>query len=98
MNIKELHEYTGKLLAAGQPANMPVTVLIDGEMLEVQEVELLEGPYAGDASPKLTPSVSRTGRMLALCPVHDDFSEVLSDPTGCKYVEVDLSQWKHSTR
>jgi hypothetical protein len=91
MNLKELHEYTGRLLAAGVSPSVAVTALVEGYPREIQDVEVLEGPYAGDASPKLIPSTPKHGRMLALCPVRDDFSEVANDlENGCKIVDVDV--------
>jgi hypothetical protein len=93
MNLRELHEYTGKLLAAGLAPTLPVTALVEGHPREIRDVEVLEGHYDGDASPKLIPWTERTGRMVALCPVGDDFSDVLSNPGhGCKRVDVTIPE------
>lgn len=91
MNLRELHEYTGKLLAAGQSENLPITVLVDGDMREVRDIEVLEGYYEADASPKLIPSIGREGRMVGLCSVQDDFSDVLNyQVDGCRVIDVDV--------
>lgn len=93
MNLLELHEYTRKLLAAGVSPGLPVTALVDGYPREIQEAVVLDGRYEADASPKLIASLRRTGQMLTLCPVKDDFSDVLSDPVnGCRHVLIDLPE------
>lgn len=89
MNLLELHELTSKLLAAGVAPTVSVAAIVDGYPRELQDWEVVEGPYDADASPKMVAYTPRSGPMLALCPVADDFSQVLNDHVnGCTVINV----------
>jgi hypothetical protein len=92
MNLRELHEYTGKLLAAGAPGVLPVVSLSQGEVSEVVDVALIDGEFKGDPSPQMVGFRRMSGQMLVLVPVTEDVSELVNaiDGSPATHVACDL--------
>lgn len=51
MNLKQLHEWFGKLLEAGVDPKLAVTCLVDGWPCEVSDAAFATGGFKGDPSP-----------------------------------------------
>ncbi|MEX6780419.1 hypothetical protein [Pseudomonas aeruginosa] len=69
MNLGQLHQYLGKLMAAGADPKLPV--ILPGQDNEDQPKELtdamlIDGPYHADPAPKMVAFVSRSGAGLLL--------------------------------
>lgn len=83
MNLKQLHDWTAELLAAGGDPNLPVTCLVDGWPCEIAGATLATGGYNGDPAPKLVAYNASTGHMLVLEPIGQDTSGLFNpQPDG----------------
>lgn len=93
MNLQELHEWTGKLLAAGIDKNLSVTCLVDGWPHEICGAAMAIGDYVGDPAPKMTAFTPKTGQMLVLQPIQQDTSDLFNTRESGKpptHVQHDL--------
>ena len=69
MNIGQLHQYLGELIAAGVDTKLPAIlpgVSNEDSPQELTGAMLINGPYHGDPAPKLGMSRSRSGAGLLL--------------------------------
>ena len=72
MRLKQLHDYLGKLLAAGVDPNKIVCIhgSTDGkgvvELSEVSSARLVTGPFLGDPLPKMAPYLEGNEQVLLL--------------------------------
>lgn len=93
MNLQQLHEWTGKLIAAGVDEKLSVASLVDGSLCEVSGAVMATGDFYGDPSPKLSAFTHKTGRVLVLVPIKEDSSELFNPPEAGgqpSHVEHDL--------
>ena len=81
MNLQEMYEWAGKLIAAGVDKNLPVTCMVDGWPHEVCDAALALGEYAGDPSPKMSAYAPKSGWMLALEPIQQNL-DAMFNPRG----------------
>lgn len=80
MNLRELHEYSGKLLTAGVSGELPIVALVQSELCEISDAAMLAGEYKGDPSPKMIAFSRMEGQMLALIPISED-QAALTNPS-----------------
>lgn len=69
MNIGQLHQYLGDMLAAGTEPSLPVIMPGDreeGVPIELTDARLVSGSYQGDPSPKMSAFADRSGACLLL--------------------------------
>lgn len=80
MNLQELHEWTGQLIAAGVDKTMPITSLVNGHPCEVSDAVLANGNFKGDPTPQMIAYKFKTGNILILVPISEDQSELFNSP------------------
>ena len=78
MNLKQLHEWFGKLLEAGVDPKLAVTCLVDGWPCEVSDAAFATGGFKGDPSPQMVAFSQSSGHTLVLVPIGQDQAELFS--------------------
>lgn len=85
MRLKQLHQYLGELLEAGIEPDTIVCLsesiesLSGDEGMELSEIDtgaLVTGPYREDPSPKLPAPLTRSGKVLLLTSVNQDYDRL----------------------
>lgn len=93
MNLKQLHEWVGKLLEAGVDPQLAVTCLVDGWPCEVSDAALATGGFKGDPAPQMIAFRPSSGHTLVLVPIGQDQCELFNQSeTGLppSHLECDL--------
>lgn len=97
MTLEQLHKYSGELLKAG--INPHAVVCIpesdDGELYELVDLDLVNGSFREDPSPKMPAPLHRRGQVVRLKSI--DFDSSLIDTEGQTVTDMPIDapekQW-----
>lgn len=92
MNLGQLHQYLGDMLAAGTDPSLPVIMPGDGEEampIELIDAKLVSGSYHGDPAPKMSAFVERSEACLLLVGLGFDI-DTLEESHSPQWTRVDV--------
>lgn len=92
MNIGQLHQYLGDMLAAGTEPSLPVIMpgdRVEGMLIELTDARLVSGSYLGDPSPKMSAFVERSEACLLLVGLGFDI-DTLEESHSPQWTPVDV--------
>jgi hypothetical protein len=100
MRLNQLYQYLGELIAAGQDPETVVCIHhFDGdlnmELSEIDDADLLTGPYRADPAPKLPAYLTREGTVLLLKAGSDYSGLSETHQIHESPVEVPEKSWPH---
>jgi hypothetical protein len=78
MNLGQLHQYLGELMAAGADPKLPVILPweYEGEPQELTDAMMVTGPYKADPAPKMVAYTARSGAALLLSGIGFDIESL----------------------
>jgi hypothetical protein len=79
VNLNDMHDYLGQLLAAGVDPKLPMTSLVDGMPCEVSDFVVATGTFLSDPAPKLTPGSPARGVVIVAIPM-GEYGDHLREP------------------